>query len=147
MPQNPCEPSPCGPNAECRVVNDAPSCSCSPEFIGAPPNCRPECVSNSECPSQFACINQKCRDPCPGSCGANAECRVVSHTPMCVCPSEYTGDPFTQCTPRPRKDQHFCSLLFCYYTRYLWSEELAVRTLYFDYLCRKYFIALIFRIF
>ncbi|KAF3421640.1 hypothetical protein E2986_11478 [Frieseomelitta varia] len=103
-PQNPCEPSPCGPNSECRVVNDAPSCSCSPEFIGAPPNCRPECVSNSECPSNMACVNQKCRDPCPGSCGANAECRVVSHTPTCVCPSDYTGDPFTQCTSRPCKN-------------------------------------------
>ena len=52
----------------------------------------------------MACMNQKCRDPCPGSCGANAECRVVSHTPMCVCPSDYTGDPFTQCTSRPRKN-------------------------------------------
>ena len=101
--RNPCEPSPCGPNSQCRGVNDAPSCSCSPEFRGTPPNCRPECVSNSECPSQLACVNQKCRDPCPGSCGTNAECRVVSHTPMCVCPSDYTGDPFTQCTPRPRK--------------------------------------------
>ena len=107
VPQNPCEPSPCGPNSQCRVVNDAPSCSCSPEVIGAPPNCRPECVSKSECPSQLACMNQKCRDPCPGSCGANAECRVVSHTPMCICPDAYVGDPFTQCTPRPRKGQEY----------------------------------------
>lgn len=115
VPQNPCEPSPCGPNARCRVVNDAPSCSCSPEFIGTPPNCRPECVSNSECSAQMACVNQKCRDPCPGSCGANADCRVVSHTPMCVCPSDYIGDPFTQCTPRPRKNQEiplFFTFLF-----------------------------------
>ena len=103
IPQNPCEPSPCGPNAECRVVNDAPSCSCLSEYIGTPPNCRPECGSNSECATHLACINQKCRDPCPGSCGANAECRVVSHTPMCACSNDYTGDPFTQCTPTPRK--------------------------------------------
>ena len=112
MPQNPCEPSPCGPNAECRVINGAPSCSCLSEFIGAPPNCRPECVSNSECPSQFACMNKKCRDPCPGSCGANAECRVVSHTPMCICPDHYTGDPFTQCTLKPRKDKNLYFLPF-----------------------------------
>jgi hypothetical protein len=70
-----------------------------PNFIGAPPNCRPECVSNNECPSNKACINQKCGDPCPGSCGANAECRVVSHTPMCICVVGFTGDPFTQCQP------------------------------------------------
>ncbi|KAJ4432717.1 hypothetical protein ANN_21354 [Periplaneta americana] len=97
VPQNPCQPSPCGPNAVCQVAGDSPSCSCLPDFTGSPPNCRPECVSNSECASHLACINQKCRDPCPGSCGANAECRVVSHTPNCICPSGFTGDPFTQC--------------------------------------------------
>lgn len=68
-----------------------------PDFIGSPPNCRPECISNSECPSNLACINQKCKDPCPGLCGDNAECRVVSHTPVCVCITGYTGDPFTKC--------------------------------------------------
>lgn len=95
---NPCLPSPCGLNAQCQVINDSPSCSCLPEFIGSPPNCRPECVSNSECSSHLACINRKCKDPCPGSCGANTECRVVSHTPMCICIGGYTGDPFTQCS-------------------------------------------------
>lgn len=98
---NPCQPSPCGPNSQCREVGDAPSCSCLPEFIGSPPNCRPECASNSECSSNLACINQKCKDPCPGSCGANAECRVVSHTPMCICIIGYIGDPFSQCFPQP----------------------------------------------
>ena len=97
VPVNPCIPSPCGPNAECRVTGDQPSCSCSLGFIGAPPNCRPECVSNSECVSHLACINQKCRDPCPGTCGSNAQCRVVSHSPTCVCLPGYYGDPFSQC--------------------------------------------------
>lgn len=96
-PVNPCQPSPCGPNAQCQVSGDAPSCSCLSGFIGTPPNCRPECVSNSECASHLACINQKCRDPCPGTCGANAECRVVSHTPNCICIIGYVGDPFSQC--------------------------------------------------
>lgn len=95
---NPCQPSPCGPNAECRVAGSSPSCSCLPQFIGSPPNCRPECVSNAECPSNLACINQKCKDPCPGVCGLNAECRVVSHAPNCVCLPNYFGDPFSQCT-------------------------------------------------
>jgi len=102
-PIDPCQPSPCGPNAICRVLNDVPSCSCLPQFIGIPPRCRPECISNSECLSQQACINQKCRDPCPGSCGRNAECRTVSHTPMCICIGDFTGDPFIQCNPRPSK--------------------------------------------
>ncbi len=68
-PVNPCEPSPCGPNANCRVQGDRPICSCKIGYLGSPPGCRPECVVSSECDHNLACINQKCRDPCPGSCG------------------------------------------------------------------------------
>jgi hypothetical protein len=99
-PSDPCQPSPCGPNSQCRVVGDQASCSCIAEMIGNPPNCRPECISNSECSSHLACINQKCKDPCPGSCGINAHCRVVSHAPMCICTEGFVGDPFTQCLPK-----------------------------------------------
>lgn len=94
---NPCLPSPCGPNSRCQAIGDSPSCSCLEEFIGTPPNCRPQCISNSECPSHLACINQKCRDPCPGSCGSNAECKVINHIPMCICNQGYEGDPFVSC--------------------------------------------------
>lgn len=94
---NPCLPNPCGPNSQCRTINNQPSCSCLPGFIGNPPYCKPECVSNVECSSTLACINYKCKDPCPGSCGANTHCRVVSHAPVCVCMNGYVGDPFTQC--------------------------------------------------
>lgn len=96
-PSNPCQPSPCGPNAQCRDSSGNPSCSCLPDFVGTPPNCKPECISNSECLSNLACINQKCKNPCPGTCGQNAECRVVSHTPNCFCIAGYTGDPFSFC--------------------------------------------------
>lgn len=94
---NPCVPSPCGPNSQCQVKGDTPSCSCLPEFIGSPPNCKPECITNSECPYNKACINMKCKDPCPGACGQNAICQVVSHVPRCSCLSGYNGDPFIQC--------------------------------------------------
>lgn len=97
-PSNPCYPSPCGPNAVCKEINESPSCSCLPDYQGSPPNCRPECASNNECPSNKACISMKCKDPCPGVCGQNSECRVVSHTPMCICVAGFTGDPFTQCS-------------------------------------------------
>lgn len=50
-PINVCIPSPCGPNAECRVVGENPACSCLPNYNGSPPNCRPECTINSECPA------------------------------------------------------------------------------------------------
>lgn len=69
-----------------------------PGFIGNPPTCRPECVTSSECPLNEACVNQKCVDPCPGTCGIAAKCQTVSHNPICSCPSPYTGDPFVRCT-------------------------------------------------
>lgn len=98
---NPCVPSPCGPNSQCRDVGGSASCSCLVNYIGSPPNCRPECSINAECPSIKACIREKCRDPCPGSCGAGAQCSVINHTPICTCPEGFTGDPFTNCFPKP----------------------------------------------
>lgn len=96
-PPTPCVPSPCGPNAECKVVGSKEACSCLPDYTGSPPNCRPECVLSTECAQNQACIRQKCTDPCPGSCGLNAKCTVVNHTPSCSCEEGYTGDPFTGC--------------------------------------------------
>lgn len=101
VPVNPCVPNPCGPNSQCQAIGDSPSCTCLPEFIGQPPNCRPECISNSECSNSLACIKEKCKDPCPGSCGINAECHVVSHTSICNCLSGYIGNPFIQCVREP----------------------------------------------
>ena len=66
-------------------------------MIGTPPNCRPECVVNSDCSSDKACINRKCQDPCPGLCGVNAYCRVRNHVPLCICNQGYIGDPFSTC--------------------------------------------------
>lgn len=94
---NPCHPSPCGPNSQCREINGQPVCSCVPNYIGAPPSCRPECTISSECPLNQACSNQRCVDPCIGSCGVNAECKVVNHNPICTCPINFSGDPFARC--------------------------------------------------
>lgn len=71
--QRPCHPSPCGPNSQCREINGQAVCSCVSTYIGSPPSCRPECVVNSECLLSEACVNQKCADPCPGSCGQSGE--------------------------------------------------------------------------
>lgn len=101
--ENPCQPTPCGPNSQCREANRQAVCSCVQGYIGSPPFCRPECVSNSECQSNQACINMKCKDPCPGLCGINAECRVVNHNGVCSCYQDYTGDPYSQCNPKPCK--------------------------------------------
>lgn len=95
---NPCVPSPCGPNSQCRVIGTQAACSCVPNYLGRPPNCRPECTINAECASNRACQNEKCMDPCPGSCGHNAICSVVNHSPVCTCSNGYEGNPLTQCT-------------------------------------------------
>lgn len=102
-PQNPCQPSPCGPNSQCREINQQAVCSCLPQYIGSPPGCRPECTVSTECPHNQACINQKCKDPCPGTCGLNAQCQVINHSPICSCRQGHTGDPFLRCYPIPRK--------------------------------------------
>jgi len=96
-----CYPSPCGPNSQCQIIAGQPACSCLTNFQGSPPNCRPECTISAECPSQLACVNQRCQDPCPGSCGLNARCHVLNHVPVCSCQDGYSGDPFTQCSPIP----------------------------------------------
>lgn len=102
-PLQPCQPNPCGPYSECRPINGNPSCSCIEGTIGGPPNCHPECLVNTDCPSHQACIAEKCTNPCEGSCGFRAECRVHDHIPICSCPSGYSGDPFIQCSEIIRK--------------------------------------------
>ena len=87
-------------------------------MIGSAPNCRPECILNSDCPASSACVNQKCVDPCPGTCGSNSECRVVNHSPVCSCATGYTGNAFNDCRPVPVVGKMnsiakpFCSFFF-----------------------------------
>lgn len=110
-PVNPCVPSPCGINAVCREQNDAGSCQCMPDYYGNPyEGCRPECTLNSDCPSNRACIRNKCVDPCPGACGTNADCHVINHLPNCVCQHGYTGDSYRYCT-LIQHEQRKCQIL------------------------------------
>lgn len=89
--EQPCQPSPCGPNSQCREINGHSVCSCLQGFIGTPPQCRPECTTSSECTISQACVNQKCIDPCQGTCGLNARCEVFNHSPICSCGPDQTG--------------------------------------------------------
>lgn len=96
IPEDPCNPSPCGPNTQCRDG----VCTCLPEYQGDPyRGCRPECTMNTDCSPNKACSNFKCIDPCPGTCGQAAVCDVVNHIPTCSCPPDLEGDPFVLCKP------------------------------------------------
>lgn len=98
--ESPCTPSPCGANAICKEQSGAGSCTCLSDYIGNPyEGCRPECTVNSDCVSNMACIRSKCQDPCPGTCGQNAICQVINHSPACTCIPGFTGDPFRYCNP------------------------------------------------
>lgn len=60
------------------------------------------CRSDGECPSQTACINGDCIDPCGlDPCGENTECRVVDTVPVrtiaCECLPGYQGDAAEKC--------------------------------------------------
>lgn len=128
---NPCEPSPCGNNAVCKERNGAGSCSCLPEYIGNPyEGCRPECIYSSDCPSHRACIRNRCQDPCPGTCGQNAFCQVINHSPTCNCISGYTGNPMSYCNVIPSFERKI-NLIFrpnlldsMYFSRERWNKPL-----------------------
>jgi hypothetical protein len=102
---NPCNPSPCGANTQCRASGGTALCECLPGFLGNPngSGCRPECVISSDCPRDKACVSTKCIDPCPGVCGYGAHCQVINHSPICSCPTPTIGDPFVECKEQPRK--------------------------------------------
>lgn len=44
------------------------------------------CKSDLECPSQQACINTICSDPCVqfNPCAYDQECQVLDHLPTCL---------------------------------------------------------------
>ena len=113
IPPNPCIPPPCGPNSVCQVVSNQAQCGCQANMIGVAPNCRPECVLGSDCPSSQTCINNRCVDPCIGACAPNAECRVINHSPVCNCLTGYSGNGFDACPPIPA-----VGMLIVYYYNY-----------------------------
>lgn len=95
---DPCSYTQCGMNALCRVDSSHKGrCHCPDTYFGNPMAVceRPQCVSDSECPHDLACVNQKCQSPC--ACAPNAMCNVIHHIPNCHCPPGYTGNPHDSC--------------------------------------------------
>lgn len=109
----PCIPSPCGSNAICRELNGVGSCQCIPDYYGNPyDGCRPECILNTDCASNRACHQNKCQDPCPGSCAPNAICQVINHIPSCTCQPSFTGNPYSNCIPELIQRKNF-TIIVC----------------------------------
>lgn len=107
---DPCNPSPCGPNANC----DNGVCTCLPEYHGDPYfGCRPECSLSSDCPLDKTCVRNRCVNPCINSCGTNANCEVVTHMAVCTCPSRTTGNAFIQCSPVKGNYDNCTLSIFC----------------------------------
>ncbi|CAH0548908.1 unnamed protein product [Brassicogethes aeneus] len=104
--QNPCT-SQCGQNAECETIrNHQAVCKCPRGYFGNPySSCQPECTSDGDCPrSKPACFYNSCKNPCDGVCGIGANCELRGLTPICSCPRDMTGDPFTMCRPFTSQD-------------------------------------------
>lgn len=100
--KNPCEsPKACGENAECLPVNHDATCKCPLRTQGDPlVKCAAvECSDNNDCPTNKACINSVCVNPCtlPNVCGQKAQCISQNHVTVCSCEAGFTGDPHLGC--------------------------------------------------
>jgi hypothetical protein len=111
-PRDSSSPSPCGPNAVCKQWQGAGFCICLQGYFGDPyRSCQPECILNTDCPCDKACVNNKCHNLCWVTCGINADCQVVNHCPSYSCLPSYSGNPFIAChVVQPSKICFFLSL-------------------------------------
>lgn len=69
------------------------------------PSITPECTTDSDCPSQHACVNQRCQNPCAVSvlCSPDQECHVQDTVPyrtvMCQCRPDTVATIDGHCKP------------------------------------------------
>jgi len=125
---DPCQPNPCGANAECSVKGRSGTslgravCSCPQNYEGDPyRNCvlnpckQDPCGENALCEESgrqaickcprgfFGDPFVRCNDnPCgQDPCGANADCENRGGRAICKCRPNYEGDPFVNCVLNP----------------------------------------------
>ena len=86
----PCNPSPCGINAEYSENRGAASCRCILDYVGNPyVECKPEFTINPECPRDKSCNNHKWRSLsgclwCP--------CNLLSYQFSSLCVTQVTPE-------------------------------------------------------
>lgn len=94
---NPCN-SPsfkCNDNKKCDVLRHKATCVCKNGFIVNERGeiaCAPdqvECSENKQCPTDKACVEGRCVDPCLEGkkypCPKDKACAVYNHQPTCIC--------------------------------------------------------------
>lgn len=106
---NPCvqaldEPAVCPENKSCEVQNHKPICICMKD-------CQPSisiCLRDTGCPSDLACKNYQCVNPCDyHSCYENSPCIVEDHKPICkFCPPGFIADSKVGCRKGKLKIQN-----------------------------------------
>ncbi|QQP34980.1 Putative LOC101893139, partial [Caligus rogercresseyi] len=107
------DPCACGLNANCKIIDHQPVCTCAPGFYGDPEiECTERvCTSDNECEETHACRNGECTHVCGPDdlpCGGQAECQGVAHLATCYCPAGLTGDPFVTCNIASCTDNSDC---------------------------------------
>lgn len=85
----------CEVNKRCQVRNHKPMCVCKYGFVVneiGELTCAPDtltCSRDFDCPSNAACVNGKCQNPCnvrnKRPCPADKTCDVLDHRPVCIC--------------------------------------------------------------
>ncbi|KAJ8668693.1 hypothetical protein QAD02_010356 [Eretmocerus hayati] len=91
---NPCQPSPCGPNTDCRPTRDYAyaRCGCLPGYFGDPRSAQgcelgQDCVVDDDCPENRACVDSLCQNPCVDpdiECPpSQPSCVVLDHKAVC----------------------------------------------------------------
>lgn len=97
-------PNICGPFSNCTILKNTVICLCQYGYTGTPPNCKPDCVINSECAPNKACVKNRCINPCSNLCAPNSHCRVINHKATCICKPGFTGDPMKRCLKTESKN-------------------------------------------
>lgn len=97
---NPCAENarrgrPCPSDKQCQVVDRKAVCVCMKD-------CHPSlsiCLRDTGCPSDKACRNYQCVNPCDqATCAANSPCYVEDHKPICkFCPPGFVADARNGC--------------------------------------------------
>lgn len=57
-----------------------------------------QCHLDQDCANQETCLDGKCVDAClTTQCGFNAQCKSTSHTGICFCSQDFTGNAYIEC--------------------------------------------------